>query len=137
MPIVVSGPTGMLVTNCSGRGVAIDGVGDCRLLLSSRSRAARPVTDVVAGVAGIEKSSVLVPMLIRPVCPFGQPVQFADDLTGELRALVGGRPLDPFRAEFREHATPADPLPRAVTSVDWYRGWRDHLDFALVGEVRA
>jgi uncharacterized protein YbcC (UPF0753/DUF2309 family) len=25
-------------------------------------------------------------------------------------------------------------LPRAATSVDWYRGWRDHLDFAEVGK---
>ena len=24
-------------------------------------------------------------------------------------------------------------LPRAPTSMDWYRGWRDHLDFAVIG----
>jgi uncharacterized protein len=52
--------------------------------------------------------------------------------------------LDPHSAtirvyhdgEFREHPMPASPLPRAMTSVDWYRGWRDHLEFALVGEVK-
>ncbi len=24
-------------------------------------------------------------------------------------------------------------LPKAATSVDWYRGWRDHLEFAEIG----
>lgn len=28
----------------------------------------------------------------------------------------------------------ADRLPAAASSVDWYRGWRDHLEFAEVGE---
>jgi uncharacterized protein YbcC (UPF0753/DUF2309 family) len=28
----------------------------------------------------------------------------------------------------------ADRLPTAASSVDWYRGWRDHLEFAQVGE---
>src|SRR5262249_44751494 len=28
----------------------------------------------------------------------------------------------------------ADKLPRAASSVDWYRGWRDHLEFAAIGE---
>jgi uncharacterized protein YbcC (UPF0753/DUF2309 family) len=27
----------------------------------------------------------------------------------------------------------ADRLPRAATSTDWYRGWRDHLEFAAIG----
>ena len=25
-------------------------------------------------------------------------------------------------------------LPRAASSVDWYRGWRDHLEFAEIGK---
>ena len=25
-------------------------------------------------------------------------------------------------------------LPRAAGSIDWYRGWRDHLEFAEIGE---
>jgi hypothetical protein len=36
--------------------------------------------------------------------------------------------------EFREHQTEAKELPQAKSSVDWYRGWRDHLEFAEIGE---
>ena len=28
----------------------------------------------------------------------------------------------------------ADHLPAAESSADWYRGWRDHLEFAEVGQ---
>ena len=34
---------------------------------------------------------------------------------------------------FREYQAQADALPRAASSVDWYRGWRDHLEFAQIG----
>ncbi len=34
--------------------------------------------------------------------------------------------------EFEEHVPEKDELPRASTSTDWYRGWRDHLDFAVI-----
>ena len=34
--------------------------------------------------------------------------------------------------EFEEHVPEKDELPRAATSTDWYRGWRDHLDFAVI-----
>jgi uncharacterized protein YbcC (UPF0753/DUF2309 family) len=34
---------------------------------------------------------------------------------------------------FHDYAPRADRLPRASSSVDWYRGWRDHLEFAEVG----
>jgi uncharacterized protein YbcC (UPF0753/DUF2309 family) len=35
------------------------------------------------------------------------------------------------------HFAPYEPkvsaLPRAASSLDWYRGWRDHLEFAVIG----
>jgi uncharacterized protein len=34
---------------------------------------------------------------------------------------------------FQPYQPEADLLPRAPTSVDWYRGSRDHLDFAVIG----
>src|SRR5262249_40107341 len=34
---------------------------------------------------------------------------------------------------FHEYVPQADQLPRAASSVEWYRGWRDHLDFAVIG----
>jgi uncharacterized protein YbcC (UPF0753/DUF2309 family) len=36
------------------------------------------------------------------------------------------------QGEFVRFAPPANPLPRAAASVDWYRGWRDHLEFAEI-----
>ena len=36
-------------------------------------------------------------------------------------------------SEFREYGPQADELPRAASSADWYRGWRDHLEFAVIG----
>jgi uncharacterized protein YbcC (UPF0753/DUF2309 family) len=49
--------------------------------------------------------------------------------------------LDPVTREvsvfeagaFRPYRPQADSLPRAVGSTDWYRGWRDHLEFAEIG----
>jgi uncharacterized protein len=35
---------------------------------------------------------------------------------------------------FHEYAPQATELPHACSSVDWYRGWRDHLEFAVIGE---
>jgi uncharacterized protein YbcC (UPF0753/DUF2309 family) len=32
---------------------------------------------------------------------------------------------------FRPYQPRAEVLPRAASSVDWYRGWRDHLEFAV------
>jgi uncharacterized protein YbcC (UPF0753/DUF2309 family) len=34
---------------------------------------------------------------------------------------------------FRPYHPQADQLPAAPTSADWYRGWRDHLEFARIG----
>jgi hypothetical protein len=34
---------------------------------------------------------------------------------------------------FRPYVPQAQVLPRAASSVDWYRGWRDHLEFAEIG----
>jgi uncharacterized protein YbcC (UPF0753/DUF2309 family) len=34
---------------------------------------------------------------------------------------------------FRPYQPQASVLPRAESSVDWYRGWRDHLEFAEIG----
>jgi len=42
--------------------------------------------------------------------------------------------LQVFRdGAFHPYQPEAEQLPRAVSSVDWYRGWRDHLEFAEVG----
>jgi uncharacterized protein YbcC (UPF0753/DUF2309 family) len=35
---------------------------------------------------------------------------------------------------FHPYVPQAEQLPRAASSVDWYRGWRDHLEFAQIGE---
>jgi uncharacterized protein YbcC (UPF0753/DUF2309 family) len=35
---------------------------------------------------------------------------------------------------FHRYEPQAEQLPRAASSVDWYRGWRDHLEFASIGE---
>jgi hypothetical protein len=34
---------------------------------------------------------------------------------------------------FHPYRPQATALPRAASSVDWYRGWRDHLEFARIG----
>jgi uncharacterized protein YbcC (UPF0753/DUF2309 family) len=39
--------------------------------------------------------------------------------------------------EFLRHEPRAEKLPWAVSSVAWYRGWRDHLDFARIGDGHA
>jgi len=36
------------------------------------------------------------------------------------------------KGEFRTYHSNATSLPRAKSSVDWYRGWRDHLEFAEI-----
>lgn len=36
--------------------------------------------------------------------------------------------------QFVPYEPQATTLPRAASSVDWYRGWRDHLEFAAIGE---
>jgi uncharacterized protein YbcC (UPF0753/DUF2309 family) len=36
---------------------------------------------------------------------------------------------------FRDYYPEARHLPRAATSIDWYRGWRDFLEFAEIGEA--
>jgi uncharacterized protein YbcC (UPF0753/DUF2309 family) len=35
--------------------------------------------------------------------------------------------------EFHGYEPAAEELPRAASSADWYRGWRDHLEFAEIG----
>jgi uncharacterized protein len=35
---------------------------------------------------------------------------------------------------FRDYRPEARHLPRAASSIDWYRGWRDFLEFAEIGE---
>jgi uncharacterized protein YbcC (UPF0753/DUF2309 family) len=35
---------------------------------------------------------------------------------------------------FRAYEPQATALPQASSSADWYRGWRDHLEFAQIGE---
>jgi uncharacterized protein YbcC (UPF0753/DUF2309 family) len=37
------------------------------------------------------------------------------------------------QGEFRPYRPRAGRLPSAPSSVDWYRGWRDHLEFAEIG----
>jgi len=34
---------------------------------------------------------------------------------------------------FEVYRPEADLLPRAASSIDWYRGWRDYLEFAVIG----
>jgi uncharacterized protein YbcC (UPF0753/DUF2309 family) len=43
------------------------------------------------------------------------------------------RAISVFRdGAFRPYRPQAQELPRAASSVDWYRGWRDHLEFAEI-----
>jgi len=35
--------------------------------------------------------------------------------------------------KFEAYRPQTDALPRAASSIDWYRGWRDHLEFAQIG----
>jgi uncharacterized protein YbcC (UPF0753/DUF2309 family) len=45
------------------------------------------------------------------------------------------RALSVFRnGVFEDYVPTADHLPWAASSVDWYRGWRDHLEFAQIGK---
>jgi uncharacterized protein len=37
------------------------------------------------------------------------------------------------RGDFRPYQPQTDRLPTAASSVEWYRGWRDHLEFAVIG----
>ena len=37
------------------------------------------------------------------------------------------------RGAFRPYTPLARQLPAAASSADWYRGWRDHLEFATIG----
>ena len=39
--------------------------------------------------------------------------------------------------EFRPYEPQAAVLPKAPSSVDWYRGWRDHLEFAEIERLRS
>ena len=48
-----------------------------------------------------------------------------DPQTGALQKYEDG--------EFKPYQPEAESLPWAPTSVDWYRGWRDHLEFAEIG----
>ncbi len=48
-----------------------------------------------------------------------------DPQTAAIQVFHGGR-FVPYRPE-------AASLPAAATSTDWYRGWRDHLEFAEIG----
>ena len=44
------------------------------------------------------------------------------------------RALSVYRGgAFEPYEPQAAGLPRAASSVDWYRGWRDHLEFAAIG----
>ncbi len=38
---------------------------------------------------------------------------------------------------FRSYQPQASVLPTAASSVDWYRGWRDHLEFAEIDDLRS
>src|SRR5262249_28777106 len=51
-----------------------------------------------------------------------------DPHTGRLRLYRDGA--------FREYRPRAAHLPHPDSSVDWYRGWRDHLEFAEIGGAK-
>ena len=45
----------------------------------------------------------------------------------------GSSAIHVYRAgEFQPYEPQADRLPRSASSADWYRGWRDHLEFAQI-----
>ncbi|QJW92777.1 DUF2309 domain-containing protein [Frigoriglobus tundricola] len=41
------------------------------------------------------------------------------------------------RGEFREYRPTATALPTATSSLDWYRGWREHLEFAEIAPAQS
>ncbi|MCE9564689.1 MAG: DUF2309 domain-containing protein [Planctomycetes bacterium] len=49
-----------------------------------------------------------------------------DPITNEIMLFQKG--------EFHPYKPQADVLPTAGSSADWYRGWRDHLEFAVIGK---
>jgi uncharacterized protein YbcC (UPF0753/DUF2309 family) len=50
----------------------------------------------------------------------------------------GSREISIFQdGSFRTYTPRSRELPRASSSVDWYRGWRDHLEFAEIAESGA
>ena len=51
-----------------------------------------------------------------------------DPATAVLSVFQGG--------VFRPYTPQSGILPKAKSSVDWYRGWRDHLDFAEIRDAR-
>jgi uncharacterized protein len=64
---------------------------------------------------------------IRRLCTHGWvTLAVIDPATREIATFRGGA-FEPYRPQSRV-------LPVAASSVDWYRGWRDHLEFA---EIRA
>jgi uncharacterized protein YbcC (UPF0753/DUF2309 family) len=48
----------------------------------------------------------------------------------------GGRLRLYREGKFWEYRPRASHLPHAASSVDWYRGWRDHLEYAEIGVTR-
>lgn len=62
---------------------------------------------------------------IRRLCDHGWvSLAIIDPRTHEIAVYRDGA-FEPYRV--RSHV-----LPRAASSVDWYRGWRDHLEFASI-----
>jgi len=37
-------------------------------------------------------------------------------------------------SQFIDYVPETTELPKAATSTDWYRGWRNHLEFAEIGK---
>ena len=60
----------------------------------------------------------------------GRWVQLAtlDSATSEIQLFCNG--------EFVPYTPSSDELPEVESSLDWYRGWRDHLGFASIGTER-
>src|SRR5205814_1488824 len=57
-----------------------------------------------------------------------------DDAEGTVLTRILQAAVPAFRdGAFHPYQPEAEQLPRAASSVDWYRGWRDHLEFAEVG----
>jgi uncharacterized protein YbcC (UPF0753/DUF2309 family) len=63
---------------------------------------------------------------IRRLCAHGWiALAVLDPQTREISLFRNGA--------FRPYRPQSGELPRAASSVDWYRGWRDHLEFARIG----
>ncbi len=80
-------------------------------VIETTAEAMTRIMDRNAGIGRLCRNAWILLILIHPE-------------TREISVFEGG--------EFRPYRPQSETLPHAASSVDWYRGWREHLDFAEI-----